>query len=475
MYLERFEIEDIKCFAEKTGFDFTQPDRSIKKWNVILGENGTGKSTLLQAIALTLAGPEAARLLLPRPEGWTRREKTHGAISATIHVPAGSQLYGVDKVEGSLQMTPLELNPPSSRTVHYTITGNLPYETPEGRYVDSPTIIERVDDDLKYLARTAYSEHLDENYGWLACGYGPFRRLSGGVEEPPSESKAARFFTLFREGVALHQRLQWLQSLYFQAQEEPEGVITNKRWLETIKNTLEDELFPDTLRLEVNAKGVFFEFKENGQVPALHLSDGYRSMLALVLDLLHWATKSYPITYNPLRVKGVVLIDEIDAHLHPSWQRHIGFWLQDKFPNLQFIVTSHSPFFPSAADSGAIFKLQKPAPGADWVEVSQEVDSVQGWRFEQILVSPLFNLNSTRDPESEAKMQTHARLTAKLKAGQGLAPAEEKELAEVTRWLEENLSPPGDSVAEMERYQQIQSQVKELLNNLEPGPANAQS
>ena len=48
--------------------------------------------------------------------------------------------------------------------------------------------------------------------------------------------------------------------------------------------------------------------------------------------------------------EGVILIDEIDAHLHPAWQKRIGFWLKAHFPNIQFIVTTHSPFICQAAD-----------------------------------------------------------------------------------------------------------------------------
>lgn len=307
----------------------------------------------------------------------------------------------------------------------------------------------------------------------MSCGYGPFRRLSGGSQDLPQTSSAARFLTLFREGADLSQRLQWLQSLYFQAQEElQQGVKISQKRLDTIKNTIEHELFPETVRLRIDAKGVFIEFKKNNRVPALYLSDGYRSMLALTLDLLHWAIEAYPVgSEGILKIKGVVLIDEIDAHLHPSWQRRVGFWLQEKFPNLQFIVTTHSPFIPPAAEPGAIFVLRKTAPGSDRVKVTQDLPSVQGWRFEQILVSPLFDLDSTRDPESEEKMQAHARLTAKIKAGQSLTPEEEIQLAETAKWLEQNLSPPGNSPDETERYRHIQQQVTDLLKTLNKSQA----
>ena len=60
---------------------------------------------------------------------------------------------------------------------------------------------------------------------------------------------------------------------------------------------------------------------------------------------------------------GIVLIDEIDAHLHPSWQREIGPWLTKLFPKLQFIVTTHSPYVCQTAVQGSVWAL--PAPGSD--------------------------------------------------------------------------------------------------------------
>jgi len=64
-----------------------------------------------------------------------------------------------------------------------------------------------------------------------------------------------------------------------------------------------------------------------------------------------------------LELPGVVLIDEIDAHLHPSWQRRVGDWLCRYFPKIQFIVTTHSPLICHAAETGSVWRL--PAPGSD--------------------------------------------------------------------------------------------------------------
>lgn len=73
-------------------------------------------------------------------------------------------------------------------------------------------------------------------------------------------------------------------------------------------------------------------------------------MLALAIDLLRWLILAFPNATDPMQCSGVVLIDELDAHLHPKWQRQIGQWLRLKFPNLQFIVATHSPFVAQVID-----------------------------------------------------------------------------------------------------------------------------
>ena len=84
-----------------------------------------------------------------------------------------------------------------------------------------------------------------------------------------------------------------------------------------------------------------------------HKSDGTATKLTL----------SPSPTWTQIVAPGVVLIDEVDAHLHPNWQRDIGPWLCRLFPNVQFIVTTHSPFVCQQAIRGSIWKL--PTPGTD--------------------------------------------------------------------------------------------------------------
>ena len=105
-----------------------------------------------------------------------------------------------------------------------------------------------------------------------------------------------------------------------------------------------------------------------------------------------------------------MLIDEVDAHLHVTWQRKIGDWMQDHFPNIQFIVTSHSPYICQAADEGGLIRL----PGADEHQPPEVVDEdlyrrvVYGSGDDAVL-SELFGLET---PYSSRAEQQRRRLVA---------------------------------------------------------------
>ncbi len=86
------------------------------------------------------------------------------------------------------------------------------------------------------------------------------------------------------------------------------------------------------------------------------LSDGYRNTVAMVADIAHRAIRLNPQmgVDASRRIEGVVLIDEIDLHLHPHWQRRIVRDLQRIFPKIQFIATTHSPFILQSLDPGEV-------------------------------------------------------------------------------------------------------------------------
>ncbi|MDO8996503.1 MAG: AAA family ATPase [Sediminibacterium sp.] len=105
---------------------------------------------------------------------------------------------------------------------------------------------------------------------------------------------------------------------------------------------------------------LYIVFEDEHEIPFQFLSDGYRNLLAIFADLAYRC-----VTLNPhfgkdanLNSKGVVLIDELDLHLHPAWQKTIVNQLKDTFPNIQFVATTHSPFIIQETNEGELFRLQ---------------------------------------------------------------------------------------------------------------------
>src|ERR1017187_5562386 len=103
------------------------------------------------------------------------------------------------------------------------------------------------------------------------------------------------------------------------------------------------------LRLLVDKAGASLDLSQ--------LSDGERSFLAMISDLSRRLTLANPLLNNPLNGAGVVLIDEIELHLHPKWQREVREKLRRTFPNIQFIATSHSPFVLQSLQPGELINL----------------------------------------------------------------------------------------------------------------------
>ena len=153
------------------------------------------------------------------------------------------------------------------------------------------------------------------------------------------------------------------------------------------------------------------------------MSDGYRSILSLTFELIRQLSKVYGderIFKNVgkgeivIDLPGVVLIDEVDAHLHPTWQTRIGQWFTKYFPNIQFIVTTHSPLVCRACDKGSIWRLA--APGSDYK--SGEVTGTDKNRliYGNILDAygtEVFGSEVTINKDSAEKMEELVRLSKK--------------------------------------------------------------
>jgi len=120
----------------------------------------------------------------------------------------------------------------------------------------------------------------------------------------------------------------------------------------------------------------------------------------------------YPASENPLAEPAIVLVDEIDLHLHPRWQRSIMSYLSNLFPNTQFVATAHSPLVVQAATDANIVVLRREG---DHVVIDNDPAIVRNWRVDQILTSELFGLESARPPQLDGLLRERERILGKSK------------------------------------------------------------
>lgn len=156
------------------------------------------------------------------------------------------------------------------------------------------------------------------------------------------------------------------------------------------------------------------EILEDGTVRELRLeemSDGYKIIIAMVADIASRMVEANPVSKecpNPLHASGIILIDEIDLHLHPKWQREILKQLNTTFPNIQFIVTTHSPIIVvGASDIAQVVKLND----GDTENTFSEDFSISN--VGQVLLSELFGLKSLQSPIWDDKIQERDLILAK--------------------------------------------------------------
>ena len=340
MHLRGIGIENLRSIRE---LEWSFDEGAEAGWHVVLGNNGSGKSSVLRAIALGMLTPRDGEALRQDTHRWVRR--------------------GAEKFEIRLAMSDASSTNLSS--------GAKSYE----RYIAEQS-------DIRNLKRQIWSEARDESPGeqrYFSSSFGPFRRLGSRHRAKPEVPVAvARHLSLFGENDELVDGLEWLQDLEFRALKARErGTESTEQaalLLPRIRAFVnETGLLPFGARLgDITPDGVQFVDGSGIELAVEELSDGYRSTIGLTFELIRQLAEHYganaiwsSASEGPptITAAGIVLIDEVDAHLHPSWQRDIGGWFTSWFPNIQFIVTTHSPLICQAAVRGSILRL--PDPGQD--------------------------------------------------------------------------------------------------------------
>ncbi len=138
------------------------------------------------------------------------------------------------------------------------------------------------------------------------------------------------------------------------------------------------------------------------------LSDGYKIVTAMVADIASRMAEANPDMDDPLQSNGIVLIDEVDLHLHPKWQRTIIGSLTKTFPNIQFIVSTHSPIILSGATNDAqVIMLREDSI------IDTDAKEYETYDISQLLLSELFGLKSSRSPQWDSLLSEQSDLLKK--------------------------------------------------------------
>jgi hypothetical protein len=177
------------------------------------------------------------------------------------------------------------------------------------------------------------------------------------------------------------------------------------------------------------------------------MSEGYRAALAMLVDLLRHLVDVYGheglIQARDGRQivphAGVVLIDEVDSHLHPEWQRQIGFWLKERLPGLQLLVTTHSALICQAADKRGIFHLSPPDSDQPPFQLGEDdYWSIIRSKPDAIYLSPAFGLTHTRSPRAVDARRRYATLRAK-KEEVGLTDGEKSQFKQLSLFADQGV------------------------------------
>jgi hypothetical protein len=241
----------------------------------------------------------------------------------------------------------------------------------------------------------------DDSPAFFLVGYGSYRYLLDASDfEPTSFQRKRRRFRyqrvagLFEDHLGLVPLGSWLPRV---RQEEP------GRFSEI--SELLDELLPQEARFtrERDAANEYVFHYYGVPVPLGALSDGYRAYIAWVSDLLYNISLSAPKKTRLRDARGVVLVDEIDLYLHPEWQREVVPTVARALPNLQFVLTTHSPIVAGTLSSQNIFVLEMDGAGASTIH--QLAEPIHGLNADQILVSDYFGLHTSRAPGAEDELQ----------------------------------------------------------------------
>jgi energy-coupling factor transporter ATP-binding protein EcfA2 len=395
-------LKDIGPFHELDLQLAANMESDFPNWTVILGDNGVGKSTILKALAAVVAGTDAHEFA-----GFLVRS---GKSSGFIRVVTDR-------------------------------TGNSGFEMRIDRDGDSVEIECQPGDFVKKERA-------------LILGFGPLRIVSRARPRGPQPQdkgllSSIDVLPLLRgePDPRMDKVKQWIVNLHSNAQSEELRGNQENQYRQLLKRFTEvlAALTPGLKLKAVSVKEDFQVWVElpDGEIPIESLSQGTTALFGWIGILLQ---RMYEVYYDPKNPKAdplqrpaVVLIDEIDAHMHPAWQQGLPLRLAEQFPKVQFIVTTHSPFVVAGIPVAQVIRLRRNKKD-EVVRVENVEEDMTMGRADQILTGDLFGLETTLDPKTQKVIERYEELLGKEKR----TPEEEADFENLGRELEIRIPVSGE-------------------------------
>ncbi len=367
LIISRLEVRNIKCFRELM-IDFKQ--QQIDRWTMLLGDNAIGKSTLLKCIALGLCNASDAAALTRISDmnsEFIRAGETHGSI--TIELQRGK----------------LSKNARKKYRITTIITKDAAGTSEE-------------------ISQEVSTPSPEEKFPWadiFVCGYGASRS-----QEADTSHERYKIFEAVQSLFSHEVRLQNPELILLR--QDPEVRILLQEKLQSILMLDEEDYQIDAGKTGLNVVGPW------GKVNFNKLSDGYRSTTLWVLDFLGWLIYAGRLGDNN-EIGGILIIDELEQHLHPRWQRNIVELLRRQFPETQIIASTHTPLVAAGVadiDESCLLKLERDENNEIKIVTIDQAE-IAGKRADQILTSSAFDLLTTRNNKSHDEVDRYTELLSK--------------------------------------------------------------
>ena len=423
MKILKLRLENIKCFKD-IEIPFESVDGSARNWSLLVGDNGQGKTTILRSLAMGLCDDDWAAAL---------RAELHGEFLR----------------RGSRRGSSIEVCLADSDGRKYTVRTRIKLEG------DNESISQEVFLGDCVNKKGKHKEAKDFRRSRIfAVAYGAGRSVSG-TESYEDYRLVDALYTLFRYEQSLQNAELGARRIEFHSREERENL-----WNALKKILMMEE--EDEISLEIT--GLYFKTRRKWGVFDT-MSDGYKSLTSVVVDFLCWNLMHRLEDFSSKNISGILIIDELEQHLHPRWQREIVKILSDQFPKVQFICSTHTPICAlGLSDLECESRLFKVAHVNNHSEV-EEFDlreEFKGYRTDQILTSNIFDLESTRSVSAQDKLKEYRKIYLKeedkrnSKERQRLRKIEE-ELKYLPMWDDEEDKRRTDRLMELFERQEKKS------------------